>query len=381
MAGSASAARFGDRGGGSSGFALARYNRDGSLDGSFGPGGRVVTAFTRGSAQAGDVALEPDGTTVVVGTVRYDKAMGFGPAKFAVVHYKPDGSLDRGFSHNGKLATGFGAGPGASANAVGIRGDGRIVVAGSREAHGGADFALARYRRNGSLDGSFSGDGKVTTDIGGRTPGHHFDDARAVAIQPDGRIVAAGATHSSNEDEGDFALARYRPGGSLDRSFSGDGKVIAGLGGSYQSAGAIALQPDGKVVAAGDVDEDGFALARLDADGTLDASFGSDGTVVTDFVAWGVALQPDGRIVAAGGAGSDFALARYDSDGSARRHVRVGRQGHDGIPRRRLRVRTRCGAPGRRWDRRGRDRRAGRLRHVGARPLRRRRLARPGILP
>jgi uncharacterized delta-60 repeat protein len=176
----------------------------------------------------------------------------------------------------------------------------------------GGNFALARYNPNGSLDPTFSGDGKQTTNFG------RFDGAGAMAIQPDGKIVAAGGAL-----DGDFGLARYKPNGALDPTFSGDGMQTTDFGGGFDGARGVALQGDGKIVAAGcacpnDVNARDFALARYNPNGALDPTFSGDGKLTTDFgasddAADAVALQTDGKIVAVGhgGPGGDFALARY----------------------------------------------------------------------
>ena len=178
------------------------------------------------------------------------------------------------------------------------------------------DFALARYNADGTLDTSFSGDGRQTTDFGG------FDPATGVALQGDGKIVAVGGAGGDEFVADDFALARYNPDGSLDTSFSGDGKQTTDFGGSDQANGVV-LQGDGKIVAVGHsvaVAGADFALARYNPNGSLDTSFSGDGRQTTDFggfdLANGVALQGDGKIVAVGvGRGtdrtSDLALARY----------------------------------------------------------------------
>jgi uncharacterized delta-60 repeat protein len=135
-----------------------------------------------------------------------------------------------------------------------------------------------------------------------------------VAIQPNHKIVAAGFTGAGD----DFALARYNLDGSLDTSFDGDGKVTTDFGGLDGALG-VAIQPDRKIVAAGFTGDD-FSLARYNLDGSLDTSFGGDGKVTTDFggfdQAFEVAIQPNGSVVAAGFTGDDFALARYNRDGS-----------------------------------------------------------------
>jgi uncharacterized delta-60 repeat protein len=299
------------RGGGD--FALARYNPNGSLDPGFSGDGRQRTNFG-GPDEANGVALQADGKIVAVG--------GSGGRDFALARYNPNGSLDPGLSGDGRQTTDF---PGWDlATGVALQPDGKIVVVGSAAADesgsGVEDFALARYNADGSLDTSFSGDGRQTTEFGG------FDRATGVALQPDGKIVAVG----SGVD--DFALARYNADGSLDTSFSGDGRQttdFGGVGGGFDGAEGVALQADGKIVAVGRGADGGvaFALARYNADGSLDTSFSGDGQQTTDFSgvgggfdeAYGVALQGDGKIVAVGGSigiDSGFGLARYNPDGS-----------------------------------------------------------------
>lgn len=155
---------------------------------------------------------------------------------FASAAQAAPGDLDPSFSADGRETTDLGPGPG-QAQAVARQADGKIVTAGTSA----DDFALARYNPDGSLDTTFSDDGKLTTDFGSR------DEANAVAVQNDGKIVAAGNADESN----DFALARYNADGSLDTTFSGDGKVTTDFG-SSGAARAVSVQGDGKIVAAGE---------------------------------------------------------------------------------------------------------------------------------
>lgn len=183
------------------------------------------------------------------------------------------------------------------------------------------DFALVRYMPDGTPDNSFSGDGKLTTDIA-----NSWDVCYALAIQPDGRIVAAGAAGTGQG----FGLARYVPDGTLDTSFSGDGKLVTPFAGD---AWAVKLLPDGRIIAGGNSGGD-FALARYMPDGSLDTSFSTDGMVTTSIgsgnnYVGSLALQPDGRIIAGGStmttgtayastANSQAAVVRYMPDGRRR---------------------------------------------------------------
>jgi uncharacterized delta-60 repeat protein len=296
-------------------FALARYNADGSLDQSFGDDGMVVTDF--GEADDGSsenifaLAIQPDGKIVAAGSALLDPNS-FESADFALARFNPDGTLDQGFDGDGRVTTNFG-GFDTPFGTV-LKPNGAIVAAGSTsDASGESDFALARYLRDGTLDLSFDSDGKVTTEFGG------IDSAAGVAMSLRGKIVVAGST--SDLGPGDFALASYNSDGSLDTSFDGDGKVTADFGGSEFAAG-VSVQPNGTIQAAGfrlGNDED-FALASFEGDGSLDPSFDGDGKVTTDFGGddrgAAVATAPGGAIVVAGshtlsGLDRTFALARY----------------------------------------------------------------------
>jgi uncharacterized delta-60 repeat protein len=271
---------------------------------------------TGARAVALDVAIHPDGRIVAAGVQSFGRTSGG-----LVISYNADGSLD-GMAPGGLTV------PAWTASAVAIQADGRIVVGGHDRYGPGSsfpfsDYVLARSNLDGSPDTSFDGDGTVrsglgsmvTTDFG---PG---PSARAldVAIQDDGRIVGAAGVRS---DVGStIALVRHNPDGSFDNTFGGDGLVLTDLNASDRAS--LAIQDDGRIVVAGGPSGD-FALSRYRPDGTLDTSFDGDGTVTTDFggsdSAEAVAVQADGKVVAGGttgGAGADLALARYLADGVA----------------------------------------------------------------
>ena len=296
-------------------FALVRYNVDGSLDTSFGGTGKVTTAVLSSSDVANSVAIQPDGKIVAAG-YSYNGSNN----DFALVRYNPDGSLDTSFGGTGKVTTAV-LSDFDLAKSVAIQPDGKIIAAGYSWNGSNIDFALVRYNPNGSLDPSFGGTGKVTTAVLSSN-----DYAHSVAIQPDGKIVAAG--QSWNGSNTDFALVRYNPNGSLDPSFGGTGKVTTAVLSSDDGANSVAIQPNGKIVAAGDSRYNGegyvFALVRYNADGSLDTSFGGTGKVTTAVLSFtdqanSVAIQPDGKIIAAGGSfnsgsnNDEFALVRYGS--------------------------------------------------------------------
>jgi uncharacterized delta-60 repeat protein len=299
-------------------FALARYNVDGSLDTSFGTGGKVRTGFGSANAIARALALQADGKIVAAGT-----------PGFSLARYKTDGTLDGDFGVSGTISGNVGLG--SDAFALSLQPDGKLVVAGYSVSSGSTtDFAVARYTIRGGLDDSFGRGGVATSDL---LP---FDQAFAVAVQPDGKILAAGrASADVNFGPSLFALARYNPDGSPDVSFGQVGKVTTAFGsGAFDRVSAMALQSDGKIVVAGITETNvyngasAFTVARYNPDGSLDNAFGTAGKAITTFpkdsgiksdAALSLAVQPDGRIVVGGHATSglgEFALARYNPDGS-----------------------------------------------------------------
>jgi len=297
--------------------ALARYNSDGSLDTSFGTNGKVTTAIGSTYDQANAVVIQPDGKIVAAGYT----AQPVTGADFALVRYNSDGTLDTTFGTNGTVTTIIGPDD-DFVNGIVLAPDGDIVVAGKASNGSNNDFALARYELDGSLDTTFDGDGMLTAVVGSGD-----DFASSVVITPDGDIVAAGQAFNGTND--DFALVRTSPNGTLDTSFDGDGKVMTAIGSSSDFARAAAVQPDGRIVAAGAAAISGkydVALARYRPDGTLDVTFHTDGKATTpvganDDIANAMAIQPDGKIVVAGaahdGSYNDFAVARFIGDSTA----------------------------------------------------------------
>jgi uncharacterized delta-60 repeat protein len=291
-------------------FALARYNPDGSLDTTFSGDGKVTTNFGF-SAQGYSVAVQGDGRILVAGQ---------SGGNFALARYNPDGSLDTTFDGDGQLTTDFGYSD--YGYSVAVQTDGKILMAGYSGSYPFSyDFALARYNADGSLDTTFSGDGKVTTDFGAGVD----DQGYSTALQADGKILVAG--YSGNYPNQDFALVRYNSDGSLDTTFSGDGKVTTDFGSSSDIVRSIVVQANGKILVAGYSGtpfDYNFALARYNPNGSLDTTFSGDGKVTTDFggndAGFSVTLQADGKILVAGAStingNSDFALARYNPDGS-----------------------------------------------------------------
>jgi uncharacterized delta-60 repeat protein len=277
--------------------ALARYLPDGRLDSGFGSEGIVVGP----SGQAYSMALQPDGKILLAG---WGANGNFG---FFMVRFLADGSLDTTFGSHG-----IASGPAGAAVGIALQPDGRIVLAGN---DAGDRFVLARFDAAGSLDPSFGTNGVVRTRIGEGSSG-----ASSVVVQPDGKIVAAGeaGTGRSEPPYRTIALARYLTDGSLDTAFGSSGTVTAAVGATSASASSLALQSDGRLVAAGTIDSQ-LGVARFLPDGSLDASFAAQGVATTPVgsYAYGndVAIQPDGRVLVAGSGSGTFALVRYEPDG------------------------------------------------------------------
>jgi uncharacterized delta-60 repeat protein len=305
--------------GGATEVALARYNANGALDTSFGTKGMVTTAVGASSI-ATAVAIDASGNIVVAGAA---------DGNFALARYTSKGVLDTSFGTQGTVETNVGP---TDAGALGLAlqpTDGKIVVVGHTSTSGGNfHFAVLRYNTNGTLDTSFNHTGEVLDNFPGEDRGFPGDDARAVAIQADGKIVAAGGFLSQNLGSV-VAVARYNADGSPDTTFNGTGKTSLSLGG-FEVANALTVQGNGKIVVAGNVGIPGgspFATVRYNGNGTLDTSFGKNGVVRTKLSQDGndeghaVAIQADGKIVTAGTAGignsdSNFALVRYIGDQS-----------------------------------------------------------------
>lgn len=290
-------------GGGREDFAAARYTSDGRLDPSFGAGGITTIDFVGALDEAEGVAIQADGKIVVAGRAGTTTPNG---SDFAVTRLNSDGSLDPTFGAGGKAMVDMGGQ--AYVGGVALAPDGKIVVAGWTTQSG--DFQILRLAANGTLDSAFATGGKASVDFG------LFDQAFAVAVQPDNKTVLVGRSQLNSGDNA--AMARFNSNGTADTSFNGDGRrvlpavqLINGIAAGYQS---VAVQSDGKLVAGG-----GARLERFNTDGSLDATFGQGGRIEpgANSAIFSVRLQPDGRIVAAGEQGfEDFLALRYTASGA-----------------------------------------------------------------
>ena len=295
-------------------WAIARYNKNGSLDPSFGSGGKVVTSFGDGQDFADALAVDGD-KVVVAGVVQ----AGGGGKNFGLARYNKNGSLDQSFGTGGKVTTDFSGGNDAANGVIIV--DDRILAVGYGQSPGpGYNFELAQYRKNGTLDPSFGTGGKVTTDFG------HGDSAAHAVDVRDNRIAAIGTASNGTND--DFAVAAYDRHGALAPNFGSGGKATLDMGANDAAFGG-AFQEDGKVVAVGSTPDDGsgaadkFAVARFTRSGAPDPSFGTGGftttMIRTSSAAYAMALGPDNTILAAGYSDLDFAVARYLGQGERER--------------------------------------------------------------
>lgn len=292
--------------GGRYGFAVARYQSDGSLDPAFSGDGRTTTR-SAGITGATDVAIQPDGKIVVVGYNGGELGRGL------IVRYRRNGSLDRRFSKDGRQILRVGSS--SVLTSVAIQSDRRIVVAGyAVYARGGADFVVARYKRNGALDRRFGRSGITRTDFGRR----QNDLAYGVALQSNGKILAVGDSGVYSQGTGPFrfAIARYSRRGILDRTFERSGQPRS-LGTGHDHPRGVLIQVNGHILVGGD-----HVIARFTPGGALDTAYGNAGITAYNVgsSALDFALQSDEKLVAVGGdAGdsrSDFSSARYAVDGS-----------------------------------------------------------------
>ncbi|WP_349617181.1 delta-60 repeat domain-containing protein [Azotobacter salinestris] len=304
-------------------FSLIRLNADGTLDTGFGDAGQVVVDIGGGGDQdsAYDLAVQPDGKILLAGESH---------SNFTVIRLNADGTLDSGFGTDGKVAD-LG---GSQSNGMTLQPDGRILLVGSAYNASSAnfDFNVMRLNADGTLDTSFGTDGKVTFDGGGHEYGNDLivqPDGKILAAGISFVDTSATSTPSNN-----FRVIRLNADGTLDTGFSEDGEVIVDVARHHDFGFSMALQPDGRILVAGMSRVSGdpnsnynFSVVRLNADGTLDTSFSDDGKATFDVggsydESRSLTVQPDGKILLAGssynpGSGNyDFSVIRLNTDGT-----------------------------------------------------------------
>jgi len=297
-------------------FAVVRYGTDGTLDSSFSSDGIATIDVSSGHDLAYAIAIQTDGMIVIGGAT----GVGGANTEFGLVRLTSSGILDTGFSTDGKIEFGVGAGDDVLTG-LAIASDGDIVAVGYGSNGSNFDLAVARLTSAGVLDTAFDTDGKVLVPVGaGADYGH------AVAIASDGDIVVAGVAHNGSDD--DVAVVRLTSAGALDTAFDSDGKVTVAVGSGDDVGRAVAIASDGDIVVAGtshNGSNEDMAVVRLTGAGALDTAFDSDGKVTVavgsgDDVARGIALLADGGIVIAGessnGSNDDVAVVRLTAAGA-----------------------------------------------------------------
>ncbi|MEH1902402.1 MAG: DUF4347 domain-containing protein [Nostoc sp.] len=285
------------------------------LDTSFNTTGKVTTDFASNNDNGNSITVQPDGKILVAGT-SYNGTN----SDFAIVRYKSNGTLDTSFNTTGKVTTDF-ASNNDNGNSITVQPDGKILVAGGSYNGINNNFAIVRYNSNGTLDTNFNTTGKVTTNFA-----NGDDYGYSITVQPDGKILVAGGSY--NGINNDFAIVRYNNDGTLDTNFNITGKVTTDFANGDDYGYSITVQPDGKILVAGGsyngINND-FAIVRYNNNGTLDTNFNITGKVTTDFAngddyGSSIIVQPDGKILVAGGSyngiNNDFAIVRYNSNGS-----------------------------------------------------------------
>ncbi len=291
--------------------AVIRYNTDGTLDNTFGDNGIVITEEP--CCYGTTMVQQSDGKILVAGHIYIYTGI---DADFDVylVRYNNNGTLDTTFSVDGKVITD----PGGYnyIYSMALQSDGKIVLTGKSDAY----IAVLRYNTDGTLDHNFGTNGIVTTSVGGLE-----DIGYSVVIQPDSKIVVAGRSYNESTHD-DIVVLRYNSDGTLDTVFGDEGIVINNIDDKNDAACAAVLQPDGKILAAGYTENAStdFIVLRYNPDGSFDNTFNVDGKAITDMGsvdrAHSLAIQPDGKILVSGyahnGDNDDLVLVRYNTDGT-----------------------------------------------------------------
>ncbi len=293
---------------------LIRYNINGDPDYSFGNYGIAVTQFGKSNDAANSLSVQTDGKIVIAGYSN-NSASNY----FTLLRFNTNGQADNTFGANGVAVAGIGKSD-DEANAVAVQSDGKIIAAGYSYNGKNKVFAIVRLNQNGFADNTFGTNGIVTTPVGS-----YDAQVTSATVQEDQKIVAAG--YYLNGNFYNFAVARYKTDGNQDSTFGSDGVVTTQVGAAHNFAQALAVQKDGKIVVAGSSMNGSnydFALVRYNTDGSPDQTFGSKGIVTTRIAvsadAYSVLIQSDGKLVLTGyawnGSHYVFAIARYNSDGS-----------------------------------------------------------------
>lgn len=298
----------------------ANAQNPGQLDASFGTAGKVI-ANPYGYQEIYASAVQSDGRIVSVGMSRNTNDY-----NFSVMRFNINGTVDTSFGTNGAMYVDMrNGGYFDSAKAVVIQPDGKIIVGGSAglsTSNGACYFGLIRLNTNGTLDTTFGTAGKTSFPVGVATSSNQDNRIHKLALQSDGKILAVGEAYNDATSE-DIAIVRLNTDGSLDTDFSNDGKATVNFGTFEEKALNLRIDPDGKILMAGEINDD-LGLVRFYNDGGIDTSYGTNGKLLTETSETGysfnyltaVAFQADGKILALGTVSSDVAIRRINSDGT-----------------------------------------------------------------
>ncbi|WP_415327725.1 T9SS type A sorting domain-containing protein [Chryseobacterium sp. MMS23-Vi53] len=304
-------------------FKFFRFNSSNQLDTTFGSSGSTSINFGGEDVVLYDMKIGADGKIVAVGY--WEDTNSINRKDFIVVRLNANGTLDTTFNGTGKVTVAFGSNEDV-AHAVAIQNDGKILVAGHSFTGSYRDIAIARINVDGTLDSTFGTNGKVTTDLAGNN-----DEATCIAINTDGKFAVGSFTYGAGSStiSSDFGIAKYNANGSLDTSFSSDGKHVVVIGVNNDKPESIVFQSNGKILIGGSAfmssGRDDFAIVRMNTNGTLDTSFNTDGIFTTplgssDDTARSMKLLSDGKILLAGtvasGSYTDIGLIRVTSAGN-----------------------------------------------------------------
>jgi uncharacterized delta-60 repeat protein len=293
---------------GSEVFTIVRYNPDGTLDTSFGTDGKFISNYGV-SCQGNRMVIAPDGKIILAGFQwRFNN---IGTLSVMVARYNSNGTVDTSFDTDGYTTTTL-LDWNTTVTGLQVQPDGKVIIAGRTTT--GSNFGMVRYNIDGSLDTSFGTNGLVTTSVGASSSYIH-----SIELLPDGRILAGGT--ASNGTDADFALARYNTDGSLDTSFDGDGKVLTPVGSGEEALREIVVQPDGRIVAVGSSNNGtnaDFSFVRWNIDGSVDTTFGTNGKTIVNLgsteTASGLTLDPLGRATFAGRSNNALVTGRLRSE-------------------------------------------------------------------
>jgi uncharacterized delta-60 repeat protein len=303
-----------------SAFALARYNLDGSLDPSFGKGGKVVRNFGLGD-MINEIVILPDNKILAAGVTHIGPG-GSGGRDFIFARFHSDGSLDDSFGQNGKARSAITSSNVNNLITIAIQNDNKILAGGSTSIKGIPNYILARYNQDGSLDSSFGQSGKVITNFG-----YESSSLVSIKVLQSGKILTLARAMNANNSLTDIVLAQYNSNGILDASFGNNGIAKTDFN-ANETGQSLDIQADSKIIVGGFIEfsskEPDFTLLRYNADGSPDLSFGDRGKVITDFgfrdFCQSLSVQSNGKIILIGQSyyndgSSNLSLARYNPNG------------------------------------------------------------------